>query len=1112
MTNKLSTENFAKLIILFFLGALVHSNEICKVILDCPGNYNGDTVKVGSNVVALSEVFNHCAPDSIVEAPIIDIKDTISVFFVIDHSSSMSHMDSTAVRYQVVVDLIDTIAAKSPQSEIGLAVFSNQLLHSYNDDPFYVQLDQDNPDWHDSYIPLTRLDTTIDGKKSIEKLKESIKISNSEDKDPGGNYRLVNGNYSPTGRQDSHLFEQGINHNGGYNGATDITLGFDAAREAFKSASYSREKQFIVFLSDGADQSVDVERREFQTDYLAGINIPTTFTAFFININQPIPEQIVTMTENIKSNGYSESNEKSEVWKNLGSVSELSSRLLNILNFGEGTQVFTSTPVSITINGMTTENFDNTNAVFDRMIPLTGVSTSLEISYTWHWNEPISENSTANYNVVIQQSSNPDPTLQTICWPQGNLKFYYEGDELRSVEEQHTSIQIRYYPPEGMWPQSTIDLIVRNSSNTDSLILQTGNQDDYFYSSFTREFGIPISDDGILQNEPNGKIIAVYRNPELPLDTVVHEISVGQPEIIGVEDAYYLDTNANGYPDIIRIIQDEDSRLTNEQVSFLKDYINFTQTERNLSISKLVSTEQGFDIILDESSQKIAFTGLFPEERLYIDRVSFSGGGEMPAVNIVIGDSMAPVIETAAYYGSVNTQITDTLVVTFTETVNSSFNDQPFLLRKEDTEDYRLRLSVEKINEKTVTFSVIPVMNQKKPSQQDSINIDTIARVGDNSRNVQLNPENKRSRLDYYLLYSIGRVTYFDNNGDGLIDIVRFSMDSTPTQALLEELYSTVKLPSYRNFSYDLEDFSAIQNGFEIKVKQSKGTKPYTAVDSRDTVNIVYTEAADGSVVNPSSLQVIDSMAPVLINVIYIPGIIDSSSKSILKDSLIVQYSEPVDPPSSDQPFRFFDPKTGKEYSMQLKFASRISPDEQIFDVIDIVGKDYPSASDSVSIDPAAQLSDTVNNIQDSENKRVPLNIRPPKNDYRITSLNNPSNPQTAVIPPSVRNFYGIKETRGILIIAEPVLNLAGNTDLSGNLKIYDATGNLVFFKKYNSVKSMGKTSTAAFVWNGKNRNGKGRDVGTGTYLAVISIDDKVKKHLVQHKIGIMRSTSSNDE
>lgn len=1109
MTNRLSTENFAKLIIIFFLGALVHGNEICKIILDCPGNYNGDTVRVGSNVVALSEVFNHCAPDSIVEAPIIDIKDTVSVFFVIDHSSSMSHMDSTAMRYQVVADLIDTIAAKSPQSEIGLAVFSNQLLHSYKEDPFYVQLDQDNPDWHDSYIPLTRLDA----ENSIEKLKKSIEISSAAgDIDAGGNFRLVNGNYDPTGRRDSRLFEQGINHNGGYNGGTDITLGFEAARQAFQTASNPREKQFIVFLSDGVHQSVDVERGEFQTDYLAGINIPTTFTAFFININQPIPEQIVTMTENIKSNGYSETNEKSEVWKNLGSVSELSSRLLNILNFGEGTQVFTSTPVSITINGITTENFDNTNAVFDRMIPLTGVSTSLEISYTWHWNEPVNKNSTADYKVVIQQSPNPDPALQTICWPQGNLKFYYEGDELRSVEEQHTSIQIRYYPPEGMWPQTGIDLIIKNGSNTDSLVLQTGNQDDYFYSSFTREFGTPIPDDNILQNEPNGKIIAVYRNPELPLDTVIHEISVGEPEIIGVETAYYLDTNANGYPDIIRITQDEDSRLTNEQISFLKDYINFTQTERNLSISKLVSTEQGFDIILDESSQKIAFTGLFPEERLYIDRVSFSEGGEMPAVNITIGDSMAPVIEAAAYYGSVNTHIMDTLVVTFTENVNSNFHEQPFLLRKgNNTEDYSLRLSVEKINEKTVTFSVIPVTNQEKPSQ-DSININTIASVGDKSRNIQLNPENKRSKLDYYLLYSIGTVAYFDDNGDGLIDIVRFSIDSTPTQALLDQLYSTVKLPSYRNFSYDLEDFSAIQNGFEIKVKQPKGTKPYTAVDSRDTVSIVYTEATDGSVVNPSTLQIIDSVAPVLINVIYIPGIIDSSSESIFKDSLIVRYSEPVDPPSSNQPFRFFDPKTGKEYSMQLKFVSRISPDEQIFDVIDIIDKNYPSTTDSVSINPAAQVSDTANNVQDSENKKVPLNIRPPKNDYRITSLNNPSDPQTAVIPPSVRNYYGIKETKGILIIAEPVLNLAGNADISGKLKIYDATGNLVFFKKYNSAKSMGKTSTAAFVWNGKNRNGKGRDVGTGTYLAVISLDDKIKKHLVQHKIGIMRSTSSNDE
>ena len=153
----------------------------------------------------------------------------------------MSIMDSTGIRYRLVQSLIDTLFAKSPASEVGIAVFSNQLLHSHQDDPFFVQLD---PRWHDSYVPLTRLDRSVGGMSAVEKLKWAVKIaSNPGDTDGGGNLRLLNGNYSPTGR----LNYWGID--GGYNGTTDVTLGFEAARKAFLSASYPREDQYIVFLS-----------------------------------------------------------------------------------------------------------------------------------------------------------------------------------------------------------------------------------------------------------------------------------------------------------------------------------------------------------------------------------------------------------------------------------------------------------------------------------------------------------------------------------------------------------------------------------------------------------------------------------------------------------------------------------------------------------------------------------------------------------------------------------------------------------------------------------------------------------------------------------------------
>lgn len=1075
-----------------FLG-VAYSAQVCKARLDCPGNYNNDTVKVANNVVALSEQFFHCAPDSVNEGFNIGKTDTISVFFVIDHSGSMSYMDSTGIRYRLVRNLIDSLYAKSPASEVGIAVFSNQLLHSYEDDPYFVQLDSR---WHDSYVPLTRLDGTVDGVSAVEKLKWAIDIaSNPNDTDLGGNLRLLNGNYSPTGRFDSRVTD--IDWNKGYNGTTDVTLAFDAAREAFISASYPKENQYIIFLSDGISQNVDRERADFEFDYMDKVdNLPTTFTAFFVNVNKPIPWQIDSMTNHIAVNGYSTTNTKSSVWVTRGSESELSTKLIGQLSLGNGMEHFTSTPVSLTINGETTTNFDETFAYLTKEIPLTGQSTTLDISYTWHWDSPLNREETKTFTTIVTQSSSPDE-LETDCWDQGTLKFYYQGTEITSgIEEQQRILEVRFYPPAELGLTSA-DIVVKNAEGTDSLILTTSSQGQYFSASFTREYASPKIDN-LLQNAFYDSVVAIYRNPALPLDTLRIAAAVDVPRDIAVANAFYVDQDANGYPDIIRVIQGSE-KLSSAEVAAIAPYI-VIQSDRDISIESVRVSDQGFDILLTEpASSATPFTGLLPDERLLIDRVSnLPGGGEFPISDVLIADSMAPVIISAVYYDNVVNTVRDTLEVVFSENIKTIVNQQPFILQN-DTTDYNLRLSEVSTDSNKAVFSVFPAVGLPNPQKGDLINISISGGVSDSAGNTQDYADNVQRTLEYYLLYNIKTAAYFDTTGDGLIDLVRVTTDEPPDAQLLESLYSTLTLPSYRQFlPYDKADFSVTDDGFVIRVAQPSGLEPNTAVDSRDVLTVSYTEAQNGSVIKPTTIPIADSLAPVLISVTYTPG----NSGGTAVDTVTAKFSEPVPAPSGSEPFLFYDPKTKTTYSMQLHYVKQKSPSEHVFSVV-TKEKQFPEWQDSVSINPVSGVKDIKGNIQDSENRQSPLLFEEQTPEFKVTSLPNPFDPTTSTIPVKVRNYYGISTEKGLIIVAEPLSQSAGFLKLSGRITIYDAVGNIVISNAEGHVEQA--TKGIAYVWDGK--NSKGQYVGAGTYLAVVVIENDGKPiKTKRYKLGVKRT------
>lgn len=735
-----------KMTLLFmFSFTILHGDRLCRAQVDCLPDYDGKTITVGYNTVMLSEVLEHCSPIIVHEED--TIPDTISLFIIIDQSGSMSIMDSTSIRYKGARDLIDAVAKESPKSEIGIAVFSNKLLHNVADDPFFKEL-ANTKGWNDSYVPLTGLDTQVGGMSAVDKLKWAIKIDPSK-KDLGNNYTLVNGNYGNSGRKI-------------YSGQTDISLAFEAAKEAFKSSKYSKKRHYIVLFSDGISQNVDTERAAAINDYIDGKNTPATFTAFFVLDKQPIPAEIKNMTNNIKTNGYSNTNILSEVWKAEGQISLFFGKILGSITGGVST--ITSTPISMVANGVETTTFDADNAYFDAPFCAFDKNGELTIKleYKYHWNKPKDTDETKNFTIKIKQGV--DPEVDSVnCWEQGTIHFYHDGIEITNARPDQLKLTVRYYPPEESTAppvNNTFSLEITNSDKSDKITLPMKKKfAGYFEAGFTREYATPISGDAILQNFMKDSIVGVYQNPDIPLDVVHYSIPVQAKVDMTVMSCCYLDNDANGQPDIIRVIQQGGKVNTAEECKKIKSYMDILGPRNVDYAESVVPGIYGFNIIIKEPTGQ-PFTGLYYkgdgsiDEQVKIDKVKLASGQSFPNTNVNIQDSMAPVVLYGVYcpgYTKNEGQLVqDTLIVTFAEPVKTPTDKEPFKFYDSENKTNNVSITLEHLFKNDAAEQVFLVTNKTsgwRPKAGDSLWITHTAGVIDLHDNDQENENNHKGPI-----------------------------------------------------------------------------------------------------------------------------------------------------------------------------------------------------------------------------------------------------------------------------------------------------------------------------------------------------------------------------
>ena len=274
-----------------------------------------------------------------------------------------------------------------------------------------------------------------------------------------------------------------------------------------------------------------------QDEFIQGANTPTTFTVFFkAGGSEPkAPANVVKMTENIRANGYSAGNPKSNHW----ALNLPGSQLLALLQSSVINTILTnaaSKPKSATLEAggkiLSNSSLAAGTFTFPQRIPLAPDQTVLSFTYTYTYEDSgrIKEKSVP-YTLTVKRSqaapSLPD-SIGSTCREPASLSLYHAGRPLERVTADQSDLQARLTLPPGE-TCAACPLLVTPSQSADRETLPlaavsgqvAGSIPNSYAAAFTRAVSQGASPgNGRLEHSARDSIVLVYRNPENPLDSV----------------------------------------------------------------------------------------------------------------------------------------------------------------------------------------------------------------------------------------------------------------------------------------------------------------------------------------------------------------------------------------------------------------------------------------------------------------------------------------------------------------------------------------------------------------------------------------------------------------
>jgi hypothetical protein len=497
-----------------------------------PELLDGRTIDVSDTMVALSNVFwAQTRRDTTVitsEPP--------SIFLAIDNSGSMQTIpgnDRSGSRFTIASAFVDSIQAKYPNAEMGLAVFGTYLYFDPADRPYFIAC---STQVKGAYVPLLQLDSAYSaygGQTGYQILKSLLAVSTY---DTGVN-QYVGLTYQPT---DTVLRGPGCN----------LTAGFGAVKCAMVSARVSRCGQYVILFSDGEANAPGGDTTWYFRDSVK--NVPTTFTAFFpvsaTLQNSPGLRNIDTMTRKIQVNGYDSSYPPDSGCTTRSNYFAGNSATLMSTLISEVWEIIKTpnraAPTLVVVNGSAsfTRLLGDTAFLFSNFIPLIRDTTpvSVQVVYSIFQNNFKVRDTLVqiNYNVHtlphLNDAWNPGKDSFNIQTWDRNFIFRYNNNPIQFIADTMDSVELYFTFDSGTahygYDNLYIDLYNKIAS-VDSLSIQLSRVSDRVFSGkFKRQVSATANRfDALLQYRgTNDSIIAVFRNREnlttgkvrLPLDTL----------------------------------------------------------------------------------------------------------------------------------------------------------------------------------------------------------------------------------------------------------------------------------------------------------------------------------------------------------------------------------------------------------------------------------------------------------------------------------------------------------------------------------------------------------------------------------------------------------------
>ncbi|MCL2218811.1 MAG: hypothetical protein FWC23_02710 [Chitinispirillia bacterium] len=599
-------------------------DKYCEIALaGCPQDYDGSQLVVPLDVIAMSSVIRGCVR---VDSSTGGNVETPAIMFIIDHSRSMrlnnnsvsaSDNDPNGNRFRVTRALVDTIAKVVPDAQVGVAIFASGLVHQTSWDRNLIAFEPSPSDG--AYLPLRPLNATAQtgGYAS------------------GSNatwYDVIMGMFNvPANVNNRSTLRNGSGNTVNEQSNTNISIAFEAAIMEFQKNNAANgippKNQYIIFLSDGEPTvpSGSAWNSKLNNFRDSTANTPTTYTVFLTNNNSPIPAQLNTMTANIQNNGYSNNNPNSNIWSIAADYDGLLSLMMDNIIAHMMTNV-DGTPRRIIIQSAgvrdSTGEVDN-NFTFSRRLPIDtaditnvsmGVTYNMRIDSTWVIPGTDRDTTTTvrtvdslfTYEFTVRRTAdaaslvnwqNQSGGLEPSCGEKPTLGLQFRGETLASsatntVKEVRGNMDVLtvvFDNTAGLFDYTNVIVQVLNDDGTisDTVNLTLRKAGNIWTSEFPR---LTVSNpdmvntaDGVLQHAPKDSIILVFRNPEIPLDT----LRIAVP-YIHTNMAFY---DIPGPPDSTRLYPDAISVIAGDQTDIYAKFFDADGVwDQTIDPSKVVWT------------------------------------------------------------------------------------------------------------------------------------------------------------------------------------------------------------------------------------------------------------------------------------------------------------------------------------------------------------------------------------------------------------------------------------------------------------------------------------------------------------------------------------------